>query len=498
MVNYSRLPCGARMPESVHAVSVSLPALADLVGYEEQRPEVLRRVPSGYPRFHIHPYVVRLQEHIVGSRALKGRQTRLVSSQRALDELCAFAGIARPEVIPYKDLVLLILPEDEAVAGAAKAFLQHTGSGISSRFAEDLLIEEGLLAVRQEEQSMVGDADGHARGALARAYGAGGPDDVLLGSFGMNALYAIYKSLGKIQEEVGRNEWVQFGWLFMDTIHTLKKLRAPGAEGHVISSTLDVDALEAVLRERGGRIAGIVTETPSNPLMQTPDVERLRSLSDRYGCALVIDATLGTPHNVDVLPYADVVIESLTKYAAGSADVMMGAAVLNPRSRFHGALRSTLPQYLAKPYRRDVERLAFQITGYADRMKRVNRNTLALVEFLEKRRTIKRVRWAYAPETRHNFEKIQRAPGSPGGIITLELAVPLADVYDRLPLAKGPSLGAEFTLVGPYLYHAHYELVSTEAGRAFLRQSGLDPELLRISVGIEEPEELFRAFSSVL
>jgi cystathionine gamma-synthase len=176
---------------------------------------------------------------------------------------------------------------------------------------------------------------------------------------------------------------------------------------------------------------------------------------------------------------------------------MMGAIVLNSSSRFYEGVRAALPEFLEQPYARDIGRLAFQISGYAERMKKVNANTLALVDFLKTRPSVKHIFWAYQEGSRANYEKIQRAPNSPGGIITLELQVPLESIYDRLRIAKGPSLGAEFTLVGPYLYHAHYDLVSSEEGRELLRSAGLNPELLRISVGVEPIEELIQIFSEV-
>jgi cystathionine gamma-synthase len=314
----------------------------------------------------------------------------------------------------------------------------------------------------------------------------------------MNAIYATYRSFTQLQEPSARPEWIQFGWLFMDTIEMLRKLHPPDVATHAIHSTLHLEALEALLRDRGGHIAGLFTEVPSNPLMQTPDVERLRELADQYGFAVIIDTTLGTPYNVDVLRYADAVVESLTKYASGSADLMMGAVIVNPRSRFAGELQEQLPRFLERPWRRDLARLAFRIGGYRERIQRVNKNTMALVDFFSGSKAVKRVRWAYEAQSLRNFEKVHRAPQSPGGIMTLELNVPLATVYDRLPLAKGPSLGADFTLVGPYLYHAHYALVSTEEGRAYLRDKGLDPNLLRVSAGLEETSDLIAAFSEAL
>ena len=93
--------------------------------------------------------------------------------------------------------------------------------------------------------------------------------------------------------------------------------------------------LKTVLSEQGSRVAGIVTEIPTNPLVQTPDLDKLRSLADKAKAALILDPTLVSPHNVNILPYSDLHINSLTKYAASEADVMMGALALNPNSRFY-------------------------------------------------------------------------------------------------------------------------------------------------------------------
>ena len=106
--------------------------------------------------------------------------------------------------------------------------------------------------------------------------------------------------------------------------------------------------------------------------------------------------------------------------------------------------------------------------------------------------------WAYGEKSTKNYKKIQRNSNSPGGIITVELNRPLSSVYDRLRIAKGPSCGTEFTLVGPYFYLAHYNLVSHQVGRDFLKEQGINPEALRISVGTENVEDIIYAFSEVL
>jgi len=489
------VPCGERLPNSVHAVSVSMPTLADLMEYEQQQPGALERIRSGYPRFHTHPYVVRIQEYLDDKLGLNGKPLLLLSSEKAMDSLNSYLNNAG-QSIQYQHLNGLIVPEELMERG--RALRQHTGTHISSRQAEDFLLREGLLESQQPEESVTNESEASVVQILKEAYEASSDEDVVLCNAGMNSVYTVFQAVNSFQAPKGKTIWIHFGWLFMDTMKLLEKLRLPNSDYHRVYDVFDLAGLKALLSEHGAQVAGIITETPSNPLLKTPDIRELRLLADQYDCALVIDSTLGTPWNIDVLPYADIVIESLTKYANGAADLMMGAVVLNSSSRYYNQLKPVLSHYSERPYERDIDRLAFQISRYAERMRKVNANACALVEFLTERKSVKRIYWAYQEESRANYEKIHRKPNSPGGMITLVLDKPLALVYDTLKVAKGPSLGAEFTLVGPYLYHAHYDLVSSEQGRELLTSAGLHPELLRISVGIEPIDDLIRAFSVVL
>lgn len=86
----------------------------------------------------------------------------------------------------------------------------------------------------------------------------------------------------------------------------------------------ELDNLEASLIS-GKRVSVLFCELPSNPQLKTPDLPRLRSLADRYGFAIACDETIGTFVNVDVLPYVDVIMTSLTKAFSGASDVMGGS-----------------------------------------------------------------------------------------------------------------------------------------------------------------------------
>jgi len=73
---------------------------------------------------------------------------------------------------------------------------------------------------------------------------------------------------------------------------------------------------------------------------------------------------------------------------------------------------------------------------------------------------------------------VARSPGATGGVISFTVRGRLEDFYDRLRLAKGPSFGMRTTLICPFMYLAHYDMVTTETGRAELRANGLDPSRL--------------------
>jgi len=93
----------------------------------------------------------------------------------------------------------------------------------------------------------------------------------------------------------------------------------------------ELDQLELSLAS-GNRIRALFCEVPSNPSLHTPDLERIRELADRYDFCVVCDETLGTYVNVDILPYVDVAITSLTKIFNGAGNAMGGRSVPNDQA----------------------------------------------------------------------------------------------------------------------------------------------------------------------
>src|SRR5512135_3127618 len=86
---FHHLPLGRRIPDRPHAVSVSLPTLRDLIGYEEKDPAVVRHITLGYPRFVLHPCLRRLTAFLAERHHLAGQTLWLTASSRSADELAA-------------------------------------------------------------------------------------------------------------------------------------------------------------------------------------------------------------------------------------------------------------------------------------------------------------------------------------------------------------------------------------------------------------------------
>jgi cystathionine gamma-synthase len=495
MSAFAPIPLGQPIPAGPHSVSCSLPTLRSVRGYEEKDPAITRHLTSGYPRFVVHPFSLRLAAEF----GTAGRALWLTSSERMAGELARHLGPASGAVPFARDgLHGVSHPESAATAAQAKLYLQHIGGFLSSREAEDRLVSLGLAAAPPPETVFPGDAAAEVRRWLRGALPGAGEDDLLLANSGMNAVYAAFRAVSEIQAARGRTGWVQLGWLYLDTIAILRKF-TPRPDDYVpILNPLDKGALERLFAEQGSRLAGVFAEIPTNPLIQTPDLPWLAALCRRHGVRLVVDPSVASVGNVLALPHADIVVDSLTKYTGSEGDVIAGAVAINPAGPDAAGLRRRAAAWLEPVYPRDLARLAAQIGETDAVLARIHASTPRVAAFLQGHPRVKEVFWALRPTSRDHYLAVARTPDAVGGMISFSLRDPLEPFYDRLRLPKGPSFGMKTTLICPFLYLAHYDLVTSAAGRAGLEANGLDPDLLRLCVGVEPVEDILAALAEAL
>ncbi len=495
MNNFRHLQLGEPIIESPHAIASSLPTLADVCGYEEGDSRVLSAIKVGYPRFVLHPYVRRLTNLFLDREVSKDRDGILVASANAVRDLLEYTGEKVISVEVEKGLHLVHFDAvDAEMADKIYGYLQHVGCGISSRHAEALLLKIGRLFRPHKETLFSGDAHEEVTARLAELYGCN-KGDVWLCTSGMNAFYTGFRAVQAVQKRREKTCWVQLGWLYLDSGCVLKTFLEEDEALEYCYDVTDTDAIIEKLTALGDRLAGVVVECPTNPLVQVCDLERISEAVHRLGGLLIIDPTVSSIFNVDVLPYADVLVNSLTKYAAYEGDIMIGSLALNAQSSHYETLKSTVPEFYIEPFVGDTRRLAHEMQDAAEKVAQMNSNAARLAEFLRSHSAVSAVYYStYSPI----HAKYARSAGSGGAMISIELVGSMQSFYDKVDVFKGPSFGMQTTSLSPFMYLAHYDLVTEEQGRAFLKEVGLSPDLIRISVGVEPYEEIEAVFAKAL
>lgn len=490
-------PVGATIPNTPHAVCCSLPTMDDVIGYEEKRPDTIAQVKYAYPRFVLHDYVVRAMALCTERHGLQDRHVFLFPSQAAARDCVQWMGADGANIVAEHDLFALSLPKDDTLYRQAKAFLQHTGLSISSRHAEDYLALYGQAPADSTPSPSSDHQQSEER--VRRVVKAYLPTDALhFANCGMNAFYGALRAARKVQLARGRTKYLQLGWLYLDTQRILEKFLGGGDSLTVLHDILDETQLRAFFSEHGDELAAVVTELPTNPLIQTPNVALLKELCAKHGVVRIFDPTIAGIPNVDVLPHTDLLVTSLTKYAAHQGDVMIGAAAVNPESPFASELSEAIIGLCEAPYAKDLERLAAQIEGMPEVAAKQSANARALIEWLEAHPAISKVWHPRSVNCAANFDAIARSQQAWGAVFTIELKQSLKLFYDRARVVKGPSFGTGFTMMCPFMYLAHYDDVSTTEGRARLQRCGLNPELVRVSAGAESLDAIKAALAEGL
>lgn len=317
------------------------------------------------------------------------------------------------------------------------------------------------------------------------------PDEnVFLFPCGMNAIFNTHRALLHCR---GNKKSVSFGFPYVDTLKILQKF-GPGCFFYGFASDSDLDELEQLLRG-GEQILALFCEFPGNPLLVSPDLKRIRLLADEYCFAVVVDETIGTFANVDVLQFADVVVSSLTKIFSGESNVMGGCAILNAKSNLYQDLKRSMEAIYEHSYwAEDIIFMERNSRDYLKRVVRVNSNAEMICSVLKACPFVKELFYPKFGATKANYDVCRRQNGGYGGLLSVvfKTQAHAEKFYDNMNIAKGPSLGTNFTLCSPYALLAHYNELPWAASY------GVDANLVRISVGLEEMEELRRVFERAL
>jgi len=258
----------------------------------------------------------------------------------------------------------------------------------------------------------------------------------------------------------------------------------------------DLDALRTAVAE--AKPGCILIETISNPLLRVGQIDRIAEIAQEAGAALVVDNTFATPLMMRPLEFgANFAVHSVTKYLGGHGDVMGGIVVtdqqhyesLRTLSRAIGPILGPFESYLTMR----------GIKTFPLRMERQCANACRVASWLATHPQVERVYFPGSPE-HPDAATIRRLfpPNLYGGIVSFELkGAGRQEIFrfmDALRLiVRATSLGDVHSMMLYPVMSSHREVSPKHRERMGIRDN-----LVRLSVGIEAPEDIIEDLAQAL
>jgi cystathionine beta-lyase/cystathionine gamma-synthase len=250
----------------------------------------------------------------------------------------------------------------------------------------------------------------------------------------------------------------------------------------------------AIAREfSDAKTKAVLFETPTNPMLEVPNIERLLDLAATHSVTTVLDNTFAGLHNH--AQYAvDYYVHILTKYANGHGDVMGGIVIASKEK-----MRPLRPLAVNMGYTLDPGAAYLILRGmktYYLRYESHCANALAVAEFLSGRPEVQRLRYPGLPEDAGHALARQQMHDF-GGVLVFDLKADQArtrQFIDGLKLfVTTASLGSTDSLVAPVKLYMGSDLSAEELAR-----SNISDATVRLAVGIEHADDLIADLEQAL
>ncbi len=307
-------------------------------------------------------------------------------------------------------------------------------------------------------------------------------------SSGMGATDAVIKLLNPGDEVITGDD------LYGGSYRMFTKIFEPfGIKFHFINLT-DANNIKKYINKNTKMIWA---ETPTNPTMQIIDIAACSEIAKANKITLVVDNTFASPYLQNPLALgADIVMHSVTKYLGGHSDVVMGALITND-DKLHEQLYFILNSCGANPGPMDCFLVMRGIKTLHLRMERHCFNGRKIAEYLKTHSKIEKVYWPGFPDhPNHSIAKKQMRDF--GGMISivlkganLDTTFKVASSFKVFSLAE--SLGGVESLINHPVTMTHASIPKEEREKA-----GVVDNLLRLSVGVEDVEDLLEDLKQAL
>lgn len=274
---------------------------------------------------------------------------------------------------------------------------------------------------------------------------------------------------------------------------SIRLFRSIAKKNRITFSTVDCSK-EEIRPYITNQTKAIYIETPTNPMMNVTDIQKVSKIAKEHGLVLIVDNTFLSPYFQNPLELgADLVIHSGTKYLGGHNDTLAGVVVTNSEElseklRFHS---KTVGAALA-PF--DSWLLLRGIKTLAVRMKQAESNAKVIVAWLLEQKRVKRVIYP-GLENHPGYDIMRKQSRGFGAMVTFELtskefALAILEKVRLIQFAE--SLGGVETLITYPVTQTHADVPKEQ-----LEKNGITESLLRLSVGIEEVSDLIEELEQV-
>jgi cystathionine beta-lyase len=307
-------------------------------------------------------------------------------------------------------------------------------------------------------------------------------------SSGMGATDAVIKLLNPGDEVITSND------LYGGSYRMFKRVfEKYGIKFHFIDLT-QADNIRAVINDRT-RLLWV--ETPTNPLMNIVDIAACVDIARERKLIVAVDNTFASPYLQNPLDLgADIVMHSVTKYLSGHSDVVMGALVMNDE-KLYQELFFLMNSCGAVPGPQDSFLVLRGIKTLHLRMERHCLNGRKIAEYLKAHPKIGKIYWpGFADHPNHAIAKKQMRDF--GGMLSftlkddsLDKAIKLMESVQLFSLAE--SLGGVESLINHPASMTHASIPPAER-----LKSGLVDSLIRLSIGVEDVEDLIADLDQAL
>ncbi len=279
---------------------------------------------------------------------------------------------------------------------------------------------------------------------------------------------------------------------------TIELFQKPVQRSGIETIFIDFNSIETVKEViKSKKIKLIYLESPTNPTLDIVDLKRICDIAKDNNIVTVIDNTLNTPYNLQPFQFGiDYIIHSTTKYLSGHGHCI-GGVIIGKESEVKTKIWENIKLLGLNPSPFDAWLLYNGMKTLALRMKVQCDNTRQVSEFLENHPKIRKVNSLYLPSFRH-YELAKRLyKNGAGALISFEIINKLDaldNFFKNLKFCKiVPTLGDLDTILLHPASSSHLKV-----NKAIREKDGIGDNLIRISVGIEDVEDIIADLEAAL